>query len=67
MEVKLLNHRYHLARVRDLTFWGDTLIIRILRGNEAILPHGDTVLEVGDRLIISGSPDHIHRLREMLQ
>lgn len=67
MEVKLLNHRYHLSRVRDLTFWGDTLIIRIFRRNEAILPHGDTVLEVGDRLIISGSPDHIHRLKKMLQ
>ncbi len=66
MEIPLINHRYHLSRVRDLTFWGDTLIVRIFRNNETIFPHGDTVLEIGDRLLISGSPDHIHRLREML-
>ncbi|MBA4601311.1 monovalent cation:proton antiporter family protein [Thermoactinomyces mirandus] len=67
MEIPLINHRYHLSRVRDLTFWGDTLIVRIFRNNEVIFPHGDTVLEVGDRLLISGSPDHIHRLMKMLQ
>ncbi|MGA8942380.1 MAG: cation:proton antiporter [Thermoactinomyces sp.] len=67
MEIPLINHRYHLSRVRDLTFWGDTLIVRIFRQNEIIFPHGDTVLEVGDRLLISGSPDHIHQLRKMLQ
>lgn len=67
LEIPLINYRYHLSRVRDLTFWGDTLIVRIFRNNEIISPHGDTVLEVGDRLLISGSPDHIHRLRKMLQ
>ncbi|MBH8607670.1 monovalent cation:proton antiporter family protein [Thermoactinomyces sp. CICC 10521] len=67
MEIPLANQRYHLTRVRDLPFLGDTLIIRIFRGNEAIIPHGDTLLQVGDRLIISGSPEYVHKLNHMLQ
>ncbi|MCS1352197.1 monovalent cation:proton antiporter family protein [Mechercharimyces sp. CAU 1602] len=66
-EIPLCNERFHERRVRDLPFLGDTLIIRVFRGDEVILPHGETLLLLGDRLIISGTPEHVQRLREMLK
>lgn len=66
-EIELQNGDFHNRTVRDLPFLGDTLIVRIFRENETIIPHGDTVLQVGDQLIISGSPDHIRNLQSILE
>lgn len=65
-ELEISNSTYHNVKVRDLPFLGDTLIIRIFRKNEIIVPHGDTVLHLGDKLIISGSPQHVSVLRSKL-
>ncbi|SMO65239.1 monovalent cation:proton antiporter family protein [Melghirimyces algeriensis] len=66
-EIPMLNERYHMMRVRDLNILGDSLVLRILRDNEVIVPHGDTVLLLGDRLIISSDqPAHVQRLKWML-
>lgn len=65
-EVPLYNHEFDGRRIRDLPFIGDTLIIRIYRDGEVVMPRGDTVLRVGDRLIISGTPSHVREVERML-
>ncbi len=46
----------------------DTLVVMIKRGEERIVPNGNTVIEAGDTLIISGAvyrDDKISRLTEI--
>ncbi|WP_066638458.1 potassium channel family protein [Desulfolucanica intricata] len=62
-EIELGNQKYHYMRLREIPFLGDTLVIRIFRNNEVIVPHGDTVLHLGDRLIVSGNPIDTRQLR----
>ncbi|GGE04171.1 sodium:proton antiporter [Marinithermofilum abyssi] len=65
-EIPMLNDRYHDRRLRDLNILGDSLVLRVLRENEVIVPHGDTVVQLGDRLIVSDTPEHARRLRRIL-
>ncbi|MGI6126977.1 MAG: monovalent cation:proton antiporter family protein [Planifilum sp.] len=65
-EVPLYNHRFHSRRIRDLPFPGDTLVIRVYRNGEVIFPQGDTEVQVGDRLIITGTPSHVRRVKRLL-
>ncbi|MFC4077508.1 monovalent cation:proton antiporter family protein [Salinithrix halophila] len=65
-EIPMNNQRYHFMRIRDLDLLGESLVLRIMRGNEVIVPHGDTVIQLGDRLIISDTPEHVQRLRRLL-
>lgn len=65
-EVPLYNHRFHSRRIRDLPFPGDTLVIRVYRNGEVIFPQGDAEVQVGDRLIITGTPSHVRRVKRLL-
>ncbi|SFS32304.1 monovalent cation:proton antiporter family protein [Marininema halotolerans] len=65
-EIRMNNRAYHFIRIRDLDMLGQSLVLRILRGNEVITPHGDTVIHLGDRLIVSDTPEHARRLRRLL-
>ncbi len=65
-EVPLYNHRFHSRRIRNLPFPGDTLVIRVYRNGEVIFPQGDTEVQVGDRLIITGTPSHVRRVKRLL-
>jgi len=65
-EVPLYNHRFHSRRIRDFPFPGDTLVIRVYRNGEVIFPQGDTEVQVGDRLIITGTPSHVRRVKRLL-
>ncbi|MCF3943677.1 monovalent cation:proton antiporter family protein [Oceanobacillus alkalisoli] len=58
--------RYDRIPLRKLPFLGDTLILSIYRGERAITPNGDTILQQGDRLIISGSGDSMEKVAEYL-
>ncbi|HOZ49751.1 MAG TPA: TrkA family potassium uptake protein [Candidatus Hydrogenedentes bacterium] len=44
-------------RVADVALPSTALLVCVLRGQEAIIPHGDTVLEVGDRVVVITSPE----------
>lgn len=66
-EIELGNQQYHYTRLREIPFLGDILVIRIFRNNEIIVPHGDTVLQLGDRLIVSGNPEDTRQLRRKLR
>ena len=56
-EFVLEDEKYDNLPLRKLPFLGDTLILSIYRGDRAITPTGDTMLQTGDRLIISGSEE----------
>ncbi|MFC0189101.1 monovalent cation:proton antiporter family protein [Fictibacillus aquaticus] len=66
-EIVMQNGEYHQSLLRQFPFLGDVIIVRIYRGSESIVPHGDTELMVGDRLIVTGSGSYIKQLRKVLR
>lgn len=62
-EVVVENRAHTEKPIKRLEFLGDTIIARIFRDNESIVPHGDTVLKLGDRLVVTGSKDCVDRLK----
>ncbi|HAR4231669.1 TPA: sodium:proton antiporter, partial [Staphylococcus aureus ADL-331] len=50
-EIQMLNYKYENIQLRNFPFGGDIIFVRIIRNNESIVPHGDTQLRYGDRLI----------------
>ncbi|WP_133580303.1 monovalent cation:proton antiporter family protein [Aureibacillus halotolerans] len=65
-EIHLQNEAFNDVELRKFPFFGDTIVVRIFRGEESIVPHGDTKLRRGDRLIVTGSEDSVDDLREVL-
>lgn len=65
-EIYLANPRLTGIKLQDLRLGGDILILAIRRGNELLIPHGDTRLESNDRLTVLGSLDSLARLEERL-
>lgn len=53
--------------LRQFPFLGDCIIVRIFRGHESIVPHGDTEMRIGDRMIVIGSEEYVKELRELLE
>ncbi|HCD4001465.1 TPA: monovalent cation:proton antiporter family protein, partial [Staphylococcus aureus] len=53
-EIQMLNYKYENIQLRNFPFGGDIIFVRIIRNNESIVPHGDTQLRYGDRLIVTG-------------
>jgi CPA2 family monovalent cation:H+ antiporter-2 len=65
-QVDMNNAEYNGVQLRNFPFLGDTIIVRIVRGNESLIPHGDTEIKLNDHLIVTGSREHIDDLRETL-
>jgi CPA2 family monovalent cation:H+ antiporter-2 len=65
-QVDMNNSEYNGVQLRDFPFLGDTIIVRIVRGNDPIIPHGDTEIKLDDHLIVTGGRDHVDELRETL-
>ncbi|WP_054949072.1 cation:proton antiporter domain-containing protein [Numidum massiliense] len=66
-EIVVGNRRYDGVLLRQLPFLGDTLVLRIHRGGDSIIPHGDTRIALGDRLLVTGSPEHMQEMRTELE
>jgi len=58
-EAVLTNGRFVRKRLRDIRLPGDTLIMSISRNGEKIIPHGNTVLEYGDLVMLVGSREPV--------
>jgi Kef-type K+ transport system membrane component KefB/Trk K+ transport system NAD-binding subunit len=58
-EAELNNPIYDGMLLRRLPFLGDVLVMRIFRGDSFVVPHGNTVVKLGDRLLISGEVERI--------
>ncbi|HGZ9730583.1 TPA: cation:proton antiporter, partial [Staphylococcus aureus] len=57
-EIQMLNYKYENIQLRNFPFGGDIIFVRIIRNNESIVPHGDTQLRYGDRLIVTGAKEY---------
>lgn len=66
-EVSMNNPEYGDLVLRQLPFLGEALILRIYRGESFIIPHGNTQMKLGDRLLVSGPGEHVMRLKSDME
>lgn len=66
-EFQMLNYKYENIQLRNFPFGGDIIFVRIIRNNESIVPHGDTQLRYGDRLIVTGAKEYVDELKQELE
>ncbi|HCZ0198974.1 TPA: monovalent cation:proton antiporter family protein [Staphylococcus aureus] len=66
-EIQMLNYKYENIQLRNFPFGGDIIFVRIIRNNESIVPHGDTQLRYGDRLIVTGAKECVDELKQELE
>ncbi|MCY7574053.1 monovalent cation:proton antiporter family protein [Bacillus pumilus] len=66
-QIQMNNHRYHNVTLREFPFTGDLVFVRIFRGVDSLVPHGDTTLRSGDRVLVSGSREYVAGLRAQLE
>lgn len=65
-QIEVADSKYAGMKLSRFPYLGDTIIVRIYRDNQSIVPHGNTELKMGDRLIVTGSKAHVDRMQEML-
>ena len=66
-EIHMNNYRYDDMLLRSFPFAGDIIFLRILRGQESLVPHGDTELKVDDRVFVTGSREYVEELKRELE
>ncbi|KOP81760.1 monovalent cation:proton antiporter family protein [Cytobacillus solani] len=66
-EIKLLNNQFEGMSLRAFPFTGDVIFVRIFRGHDSIVPHGDTELQINDRLIVTGTKEYVDELKRELE
>ncbi|HCZ8827610.1 TPA: monovalent cation:proton antiporter family protein [Staphylococcus aureus] len=66
-EIQMLNYKYENIQLRNFPFGGDIIFVRIIRNNESIVPHGDTQMRYGDRLIVTGAKEYVDELKRELE
>ena len=66
-EIRMMNDQFDGMTLRRFPFTGDVIFVRILRGNDSIVPHGDTELRLHDRLIVTGSNEYVEELKLELE
>jgi Kef-type K+ transport system membrane component KefB/Trk K+ transport system NAD-binding subunit len=60
-EVVLCNQRLNGLPLRHVHLPGDTLVLGLRRDGEVLIPHGDTVLRLGDVLMLVSSPEDLQK------
>lgn len=66
-EIRMQNEQYYGMTLRRFPFTGDVIFVRIFRGKDSIVPHGDTELLLNDRLIVTGSKEYVDELKRELE
>ncbi|KGX85435.1 monovalent cation:proton antiporter family protein [Pontibacillus marinus] len=66
-QINMNNSEYDGMYLRNFPFTGDVIMVRIFRGKDSIVPHGDTELLLGDRLVVTGSTEYVDELRMDLE
>ncbi|MDX8362541.1 monovalent cation:proton antiporter family protein [Cytobacillus sp. Hm23] len=66
-QINMNNLKYDGLMLRNFPFTGDVIFVRMFRGKDSIVPHGDTELKMGDRLIVTGSREYVEELRRVLE
>jgi monovalent cation:H+ antiporter-2, CPA2 family len=66
-EIRMQNEQFDGMTLRRFPFTGDVIFVRIFRGKDSIVPHGDTELLINDRLIVTGSKEYVDELKRELE
>lgn len=66
-EIVMKNKQFDGMSLRRFPFTGDVIIVRIFRGKDSLVPHGDTELQLYDRLIVTGSKEYVDELKRELE
>jgi monovalent cation:H+ antiporter-2, CPA2 family len=66
-EIRMQNEQFDGITLRRFPFTGDVIFVRIFRGKDSIVPHGDTELLLNDRLIVTGSKEYVDELKRELE
>jgi monovalent cation:H+ antiporter-2, CPA2 family len=66
-EIKMLNEQFVGLTLRKFPFTGDVIFVRIFRGRDSIVPHGDTELQMHDRVIVTGTKEYVDVLKRELE
>ncbi|ASB90097.1 monovalent cation:proton antiporter family protein [Bacillus sonorensis] len=66
-QINMNNERFDGVLLREFPFTGDVIFVRIFRDVDSLVPHGDTRLQMGDRLIATGSREYIAELKKTLE
>jgi monovalent cation:H+ antiporter-2, CPA2 family len=66
-EIRMANEQFDGMSLRRFPFTGDIIFVRIFRGKDSIVPHGDTELQLNDRLIVTGSKEYVDELKRELE
>jgi CIC family chloride channel protein len=45
----------------------ECVLVSLRRGREVIIPHGDTLLQAGDALVVAGNIDALHRAQQLCE
>lgn len=66
-EIVVTNTQFTGSRLGEIRLPGDALILSLQRDNTVMIPHGDTVLRLHDRLGLIGSPVSIEEAGALLK
>jgi NhaP-type Na+/H+ or K+/H+ antiporter/Trk K+ transport system NAD-binding subunit len=66
IEFCLWNDRLAGRALKDLRLEGDVLVAMIRRGGHIFVPHGNTILELGDQMTLIGSSHDVSGAMELL-
>jgi monovalent cation:H+ antiporter-2, CPA2 family len=66
-EIRMQNEQFDGMTLRRFPFTGDVIFVRIFRGKDSIVPHGETELLLNDRLIVTGSKEYVDELKRELE
>ena len=53
--------------IRDIDFPKQCVVAAVIRGKDFVVPRGDTMIQVGDRVIFVGPPDAVKDARDLIQ
>jgi len=66
VEVRIPDDQRDGRRVVDLRLPAESILVAIFRGEETVIPRGDTVILPGDEVVALTDPEHEDALREQL-
>ncbi|SLK39461.1 K(+)/H(+) antiporter [Mycobacteroides abscessus subsp. abscessus] len=66
-EITLRNKEFEGMSLRSFPFTGDVIFVRIFRGADFVIPHGDTELQLNDHLLVTGSHEYVTELKRQLE
>lgn len=66
-EITLRNEEFEGMSLRSFPFTGDVIFVRIFRGTDFVIPHGDTELQLNDHLLVTGSHEYVTELKRQLE